>query len=123
MITRVVHCKKSDYDIYIGRPSKWGNPFTHKAGTIAHFIVPTVEEAVSQYEEWLRQQSELLDALLELKGKVLGCWCKPKLCHGDILCKWANWIEPCANCKLRGAWLMTSNGPMCSICSRNHYRS
>lgn len=28
-MTKVVHCKKEPYDVYIGRPSKWGNPFTH----------------------------------------------------------------------------------------------
>jgi len=26
---RVVHCKREPYDVYIGRGSKWGNPFTH----------------------------------------------------------------------------------------------
>ena len=28
-MTKVVHCKKELYDVYIGRPSKWGNPFSH----------------------------------------------------------------------------------------------
>ncbi len=25
--TRVLYCKKEPYDVYVGRPSKWGNPF------------------------------------------------------------------------------------------------
>lgn len=87
----VVHCKKSPYDIYIGRPSKWGNPFTHKQDgkTRARFIVGSREEAIKAYRTWITQGEGkyLLDDLHELEGKVLGCWCKPKSCHGDILCE------------------------------------
>ena len=79
-MTRVVHCKKEKFDIYIGRPSKWGNPFSiGKDGTR--------EEVIKKYEEWISQQPELLADLPSLKGKVLGCWCKPQACHGDILAK------------------------------------
>lgn len=86
--TRVVHCKKADYDVYIGRPSPWGNPFSHKDGTLAQFKVASREEAVQKYEEWIRAQPTLIErAKRELKGRVLGCWCKPQLCHGDILAK------------------------------------
>jgi len=77
-VTRVVHCKKEKYDIYIGRPSKWGNPFTiGKDGTR--------KEVVEKYREWIEKQPNLMNSLDELKGKVLGCWCFPKFCHGDIL--------------------------------------
>lgn len=31
-MAKIVHCKKDKYDIYIGRPSIWGNPFSHKEG-------------------------------------------------------------------------------------------
>lgn len=78
MTIKVVHCKKSSYDIYIGRPSKWGNPFSiGKHGTR--------EEVISKYEAYIMDNSELLKALPELKGKILGCWCTPKACHGDVL--------------------------------------
>lgn len=89
MKTKVVHCKKEKYDIYIGRPSKWGNPFTHlNKTTNAKFKVKTREEAIKKYEEWILNQPKLLKDLHdELKGKTLGCWCKPKSCHGDILIK------------------------------------
>lgn len=93
MKTVVVHCKKSSYDIYIGRPSKWGNPFTHKQGTQAQTVVPTVEEAIKRYEEWVRQQPELMASLHEIKGKVIACWCKPGPCHGDVLAKLADEVE------------------------------
>jgi hypothetical protein len=88
-MTKVVHCKKEKFDIYIGRPSKWGNPFTFKKGTIAEFVVPK-DEVLTRYEEWLKQQPQLMEALHELKGKTLGCWCKPSPCHGDILARLAN---------------------------------
>ena len=82
---KVVHCKKDKFDVYIGRPSKWGNPFTHKKGTKAQIVVESREEAVERYRQWIKTQPELLRALPELQGKVLGCWCKPQSCHGDAL--------------------------------------
>jgi len=90
-MTRVVHCKKEPHDIYIGRPSKWGNPFTHIADkkTLAKYIVNNRDEAINAYEEWITEGDgrHLLADLHELKDKTLGCWCKPKRCHGDILVK------------------------------------
>lgn len=91
---KVVHCKKEIYDVYIGRPSKWGNPFTHiKDGkTLAKYIVNTREEAVEAYREWIinGEGKYLLDYLDDLKDKTLGCWCKPHACHGDILVELVN---------------------------------
>lgn len=84
---RVVHCKREPYDVYIGRPSKWGNVFSHRQGTLAAHLCATREEAVAHYEAWIRMQPHLLDSLPELVGKVLGCWCKPQACHGDVLVK------------------------------------
>lgn len=64
--------------VYIGRPSKWGNPFTiGKHGTR--------EEVIELYCEWIRDQTELLKDLPELWGKDLVCWCAPAACHGDVL--------------------------------------
>ena len=86
-----VHCKREPYEVYIGRPSIWGNPFSHKEGTLAKYKVSTVEEAINRYEKWLLTQPKLVKhAKLVLKGKVLGCWCKPGPCHGDILARIAN---------------------------------
>lgn len=95
----VVHIQRKNGDIYkgcdvyIGRQetkggwnlptSKWYNPYSiTKAGS--------VEAAIAKYEEYLLSNPELMAALGELKGKVLGCWCKPGPCHGDILVKYTN---------------------------------
>lgn len=63
---RVVHCKREQYDVYIGRPSILGNPFTvGRDGTR--------EEVIAKYEDWLRTQPKLMSRLPELRGKILGC--------------------------------------------------
>ena len=83
MTTRVVNRHKEPFDIYIGRGTPWGNPFeVNKHGTR--------EEVIEMYREWLAGQWDLLDRLDELQGKVLGCSCKPKACHGDILAELAD---------------------------------
>ena len=90
MTPRVVHCKKEEFDVYIGRGSVWGNPYSHREGTLAEHIVGSRSEAIQKYEEYLLSNEDLMRRLPELKGKILGCWCKPKSCHGDILLKHAN---------------------------------
>lgn len=90
MTPRVVHCKKEEFDVYIGRGSKWGNPYSHKEGTLAEEVVRSRSEAIKKYEEYLLSNQSLMESLSELKGKTLGCWCKPKSCHGDVLLKYAN---------------------------------
>ena len=89
---RVFHCKEAHYDVYVGRGSKWGNPFSHKPSPRIYgkYLARSREEAIEKYAEWIRTQRHLMAALPELKGKVLGCWCKPKPCHGDILLALAN---------------------------------
>lgn len=88
---KVVHCKKEKYDVYIGRPSKFGNPFSHLNNTLAKFKVSSRDEAVDEYEKWIKAYPEFIKIIkAELKGKVLGCWCSPKRCHGDVLLKIAN---------------------------------
>jgi len=90
---KVVHCKKEPYDVYIGRPSKWGNPFSHlDRGTLAKYRVKTRDEAVDKFEEWITQGDGqyLLKDIHELRGKVLGCWCAPLRCHGDVLLRLSN---------------------------------
>src|ERR1700739_1109100 len=86
---KVVHCKKEPYDVYIGRPthgihgSIWGNPF--KIGQDG-----TRDEGIQKYRKYLLGKSQLLRQLESLRGKVLGCWCSPQRCHGDVLIELLN---------------------------------
>ena len=91
--TRVVHCKKSPYEVYIGRrngnlpESIWHNPFhIGKDGTRA--------EVIAKYRVYILGRPDLLALLHTLKGKVLGCWCSPDSCHGDVLVELIEGIEP-----------------------------
>ena len=80
----VVHCKKDHYDVYIGRPGKWGNPFIIG-------VDGTRDEVIQKFKEWFYSQPELVQqAKLELRGKILGCWCSPAACHGDVLVECTN---------------------------------
>lgn len=93
---RVVNKYKEPYDIYIGRGSIWGNPYSHLDGTKALYKVPTREESIEMYRShlWSEIKSNRIkvEDLIALDGKTLGCFCKPKSCHGDIIAlavKWA----------------------------------
>lgn len=77
MKTIVVNLRHSEYDIFIGRGSKWGNPFhIGKDGSRA--------DVIRKHREWFTGQKHLMDAIEELRGKRLGCYCSPKPCHGSF---------------------------------------
>lgn len=81
--------RRTTYDrnpncIYVGRPSKYGNPFTIGSDG-------TRDEVVTKYREYIFAREDLLaDVKKELKGKDLVCWCAPEACHADILLEIAN---------------------------------
>ena len=83
----VVHCKRARFDVYIGRPSKWGNPIAVPRG---YDRVADPERILERYEAHVRSRPDLMAALPELAGKVLGCWCAPQRCHGDVLIRMAD---------------------------------
>ena len=87
MPTRIVNMKDEPYDVYIGRGSKWGCPYTviKDRPTLAKEIVDTKEEALEKYKAYVLATPELINSLDELEGKTLGCFCKPEKCHGDVL--------------------------------------
>lgn len=87
--TRVVNRERGeDFDIYIGRGTPWGNPFSigdnglDRAGSI------------EMYKEYF-QKKFILDpdgnkAIRTLTGKILACHCKPSACHGDVIAEYLN---------------------------------
>ena len=79
---------EDENNIYIGRsgivfidgkrfpkkPSIWANPFKVENNRN--------ETVLSPYEKYIRNKIENeygVEELLKLKGKTLGCWCKPKV--------------------------------------------
>ena len=75
--------------VYVGRrthgwpQSPWRNPFKED-------LHGTRDEVIAAYREHLDHSAALKLRLAELRGKVLGCWCHPEACHGDILCERVN---------------------------------
>ena len=86
LLPRVVNLYKEQYDVYIGRPSKWGNPFS--IGKDGNRF-----EVIEKYRKYILSNEELLDSVKELEGKILGCWCKPMACHGDVLVEIVNYFS------------------------------
>lgn len=86
---KVVHCKREPYTHYIGRPSPFQNRHTH----ISHSkLIPkdceTREEAIQKFEDDARKNHKLLTLISTLpEDAILGCWCKPQSCHGDVIVK------------------------------------
>ena len=82
--TTVVNIKKEKCDVYIGRGSIFGNPYEiGKDGTR--------EEVIERYRIWfghLLKSSWFRDTLDSMRGAVLGCYCKPKKCHGTVILKY-----------------------------------
>jgi len=90
----VVNKYQEPYDVYIGRGSKWGNPFViGKDGNR--------DDVIKKYSHYLKRQIAQGEVtkqdLLSLRNKRLGCFCKPKPCHGDIIKKAVEWAD-----KLKG---------------------
>ena len=76
--------------MYIGRGGPWGNPF--QIGRDG-----TREEVITKYHAWITSNDRVAVALRAnvhlLRGKVLGCWCAPLPCHGDVLAELADATE------------------------------
>ena len=71
--------------VYVGRPSKWGNPFT--------VAIHGRKKAVDHYRTYIYgpRQAPIREAMKkELRGKDLICWCAPDPCHADIILEIAN---------------------------------
>lgn len=89
MDTTVVNLFKNKYDVYIGRAGKgqdgyFGNPFPLKPGGA------TIERYKEYFGNKIDNDPIFKARILELKGKTLGCFCKPNSCHGDIIAEYLN---------------------------------
>lgn len=96
-MTTVVNRHYEEYDVYIGRGSVWGNPYSHKSGTKAAFKTDTVEQAIEGYKHHLWNQIRsgeiTISQLVALDGKRLGCYCAPRPCHGYVIQRAVEWAK------------------------------
>jgi hypothetical protein len=83
--TTVVDRRRQPWDVYIGRGSPFGNPYP-----ITHEV--SREQVLRWYKQDFIKKIEKDEVfrhqVLSLKGKRLGCYCKPLPCHGDIIKEW-----------------------------------
>lgn len=86
------------FDVYIGRGSKWGNPFPMRGRGDAER-----RRVVLAYESHLLSNPRLLRDLPELQGKVLQCFCAPLPCHGHVLAHYADALSRTGRLPLRTA--------------------
>lgn len=88
----VVNKKNSSYDVYIGRGSKWGNPFV-----MQNYSNTERERVVEEYKKHLWNQIKIGDVtkddLIALDGKRLACFCAPLKCHGDVIKAAVEWAK------------------------------
>jgi hypothetical protein len=70
--------------VYVGRPSRFGNPFVIGRHGDRSAVVARFEAAL------LANPDLLAAAKAELRGKDLVCWCAPEACHADVLLRIAN---------------------------------
>jgi hypothetical protein len=71
--------KMTGRHLYIGRGSKWGNPFEIGKDGEREYVID------SYCLHYLPRKQSLMNALAELDGKVLECYCVPQRCHGEVL--------------------------------------
>ena len=74
--------------VYIGRPSKWGNPFTMRDHS--GYERARVVQSFRKYWYAVEQTQLRAAAIVELSNKVLGCFCSPLMCHGDVIATYVN---------------------------------
>lgn len=83
----VVNKYKSEYDVYIGRGSIWGNPFPVGEHGTRQAVIAKYSKHLA---DCLLNGTIKVSDLAQLKGKRLGCFCHPKPCHGDVIAKLVN---------------------------------
>jgi hypothetical protein len=76
---RVVFINGTRYPLY---DSIWANPFKITEEQPREKVIELYKDYI---EEKIKNNKILIKELLKLKGKKLGCWCKPECCHGDVL--------------------------------------
>lgn len=105
-MTTVVNIKHHKCDVYIGRGSSFGNPF--RIGDDGDRV-----QVLAKYRTYFNRRltdPKFRDRILSLKDKVLGCWCKPLLCHGDVIIEYLERYENQANSSSTSSSILLRDG-------------
>ncbi len=91
-LTTVVDIRYAPYEVYIGRAGHgfsgyWGNPFRLTDPLLRPEVLAKYR---THFYGRLLVDSEFKRRVLELRGRVLGCFCKPMACHGDVIAEYLN---------------------------------
>lgn len=99
MSAQAVNIRFEPHDVYVGRAGLgqdgyWGNPIVKGQQCIVCDNVHTVpSETIECFRIYFiirLEDNEFRRRTLSLKGKRLGCFCKPRPCHGDVIAEWVN---------------------------------
>ena len=82
------HGRPGPRDVYVGRPSKWGNPWRESPKMDRNEVVERYRRHLT---EKVRSGAIAVSELAELADKTLWCWCAPQACHADIIAAAADW--------------------------------
>ena len=83
MPTTLVNLRKTKlYDVKIDRDTEFGNHY--KIG-IHGDRKQVLEKYRTYFYNRILTDKKFLGKILNLKGKVLACWCCPLDCHGDVI--------------------------------------
>lgn len=93
--TKVIHIRdKNNYPAektaYIGRPSKFGNPYPLDNPHDDHKRELVIEKYRRFFHDKINTDPIFRSDILTLRGKILYCYCAPKQCHGDIIADYLN---------------------------------
>lgn len=86
-MVRVGSKRRGDHGLYVGRPSKFGNPFAMRSEAEREVVI---EKYRSWFIERLNDREFALDALELRDATALVCWCAPLPCHADVLEEFVN---------------------------------
>lgn len=112
--TTVVNVLKDDYDVYIGRAnagiSKKASPFANPFSVKLYGRDGAIKKFVAWFFDKIENDLEFRAQVAELDGKRLGCWCKPDVCHGDVIVAYLEG-EP-----IKEEWARPAPSDTCIVC-------
>lgn len=87
---KVVNIRNEKYEVYIGRGSIFGNKYVIGKDGDRELVIKKFKV---DFWNKVKNDKKFLEEVLKLEGKVLGCFCFPLVCHGDVIISFINWYK------------------------------